>query len=184
MLKYIGTDSLITDSPEEIIVADKLILPGVGSFDMGMKKLKEHKLVDAIVAHVSRNKPILGICLGMQMLGRKSEEGIESGLGLIPMDTVKFKLPEGYKVPHMGWNQVAIEADTDLTKNLTEKERYYFVHSFHAQCDSDTNVLMSCNYGETFPAAVFSNNVFGVQFHPEKSHEFGMRLLRNFVGIV
>ena len=183
ILKYIGEDSIITASPSEIIDADMLILPGVGAFDTGMKNLEEYNLVDAIHRHVHENKPLLGICLGMQMLGRKSEEGILPGLGLIQMDTIRFQLPAEYKVPHMGWNRVSVVSNTPLTHDLPDNERYYFVHTFHVKCDWSSNVLMTCNYGKNFEAAVFSNNVYGVQFHPEKSHEFGMRLLINFARL-
>ena len=175
---------VLTNDIEEIQKADKLILPGVGSFDNGMNKLNESGLAEAIIRHcVIEQKPLLGICLGMQMLGRKSEEGIEVGLGLIPFDNKRFEFMDGsqLKVPHMGWD-IAITTDKDdqLLKELLPIQRYYFVHSYHAVCDSEENILRRCEYGYSFTAAVKKGNIYGVQFHPEKSHKFGMALLENF----
>lgn len=165
-------------------LVDKLILPGVGSFDTGMKKLEEKKLKEAIRAFaLDERKPVLGICLGMQLLGRKSEEGKEAGLSLIPFESKRFRLDHnpGLKIPHMGWNIVKIEKTGDpLADTLDGIQRYYFVHSYHAVCDDFEQVLMSCEYGYSFTAAVKHNNIYGVQFHPEKSHKFGMALLVNF----
>lgn len=184
MLKKIGEEALLVRTPEEIKSSEKIILPGVGSFDAGMKKLRASGLVDAIITHaVINKKPTLGICLGMQMLGRNSEEGSEEGLGLIPFDTIKFQLDsrKDLKVPHMGWNIVTMELKDDpILQGLEGTQRYYFVHSYHAKCDKKENVLMNCDYGYLFPAAVKSGNVYGFQFHPEKSHKFGMALLENF----
>lgn len=183
MLKVIGEKSLISSEIEVLEKCDKYILPGVGAFDAGMSRLKETGL-DVFIQKVAldEKKPILGICLGMQLLGRKSDEGELSGLGLIPFDTVRFQLDDtGLKIPHMGWDIVEFEKKTNLVKNLVEPQRYYFVHSYHAKCDSEENVLMTCDYGYKFAAAVCKDNIMGVQFHPEKSHDFGMRLLKNFV---
>lgn len=184
MLKKIGVEAILAKQPEDILKADKLILPGVGSFDTGMQKLKDSGLMDNLVEHaISKGKPLLGICLGMQMLGRCSEEGSEEGLGFIPFETKRFRLEEKkyLKVPHMGWNIVSIELKDDfIVQNLEEIQRYYFVHSYHAVCDDDRYVLMKCNYGYPFAAAVKHNNIYGFQFHPEKSHKFGMALLENF----
>lgn len=183
MLKAIGEKSVISSNPDVLDTCDRYILPGVGAFDAGMSKLNELGLVDYIkkVAQVEK-KPILGICLGMQLLGRKSEEGKLDGLGLIPFDNIKFRLDNTeLRVPHMGWDIVELNQDNSLLKNLEGVQRYYFVHSFHAQCDFDGNVLMTCEYGYKFAASVIKENIMGVQFHPEKSHDFGMALLRNFV---
>jgi imidazole glycerol-phosphate synthase subunit HisH len=184
MLKKIGIPAIPTNSITEIENADKLILPGVGSFDSGMYKLNNSGMVDAIRYHaINEQKPLLGICLGMQMLGRKSEEGNEIGLGLIPFDNKRFEF-EGnsqLKIPHMGWDITINSIKNDpLVEGLTSMQRYYFVHSFHAVCDSEENVLMRCDYGYPFAAAVKKGNIYGVQFHPEKSHKFGMELLSNF----
>ena len=182
MLKVIGEKAVISFDPEELDKCDRYILPGVGAFDAGMKKLNESGLTDYIKKKANEKKPILGICLGMQLLGRKSEEGILPGLGLIPFDNIRFKLDDtDLKVPHMGWDIVDFKQDNPLLKGLTGIQRYYFVHSYHAQCDFNENVLMTCDYGYEFAASVVKDNIIGVQFHPEKSHNFGMSLLRNFV---
>lgn len=125
----------------------------------------------------------MGICLGMQLLGRKSEEGVKSGLGLIPFDNVRFSFPQDstLKIPHMGWDVVDLKQNNPLLEEIEGIQRYYFIHSYHAVCDSESNILMSCDYGYEFAAAVCNDNIYGVQFHPEKSHDFGMKLLENFV---
>lgn len=183
MLKVIGEKSIISSNPEELDKCDRYILPGVGAFDAGMKKLNETGLADYIKEKANKEKnPILGICLGMQLLGRKSEEGTLPGLGLIPFDNIRFRLDDiDLKVPHMGWDIVEFKQDNPLLSGLEGTQRYYFVHSYHAQCDSKENVLMTCAYGYEFAASVVKDNIMGVQFHPEKSHDFGMALLRNFV---
>ena len=184
MLYKIGVPSMLTYDIEQIEKADKLILPGVGAFDVGMQRLEERGLAAAIKKHaIEDQKPLLGICLGMQLLGRKSEEGKENGLGLIPFENKRFVF-EGnthLKIPHMGWNIAVTTQEQDpLVKGHTKEQRYYFVHSYHAVCDSEDNVLMRCEYGYPFTAAVKNGNIYGVQFHPEKSHKFGMALLENF----
>lgn len=183
MLKVIGEKSVITSDKKEIEAADKIILPGVGAFDAGMSRLKEAGLVELLKTQaLETKKPVLGICLGMQLLGRKSEEGSLPGLGLIPFDNLRFHLDDTeLKVPHMGWDIVSFQQNNPLLEGLLGTQRYYFVHSFYAKCDSPDNVLMTCDYGHEFAAAVVSGNIYGVQFHPEKSHDFGMALLTNFV---
>ena len=181
MLSVIGEYSVITADLREIDRADRLILPGVGAFDAGMSRLEEGGLADAVKAAAAAGKPVLGICLGMQLLGRGSEEGQKKGLGLIPFDNVRFRLPDGFKVPHMGWDVVCFKQDSPLLADIFGLQRYYFVHSYYAVCDKGENVLMTCDYGYEFAAAVCHKNVYGVQFHPEKSHDFGMHLLINFV---
>lgn len=183
MLKVIGEKSIISANVEELNKCDRYILPGVGAFDAGMTKLIERDLVDYIkYKAVDEHKPLLGICLGMQLLGRKSEEGSQEGLGLIPFENIRFRLENSVlKVPHMGWDIVEFKQESPLLKNLEGTQRYYFVHSYHALCDSPQNILMTCDYGYEFAAAVAKDNIMGVQFHPEKSHDFGMALLNNFV---
>ncbi len=186
MLKVIGEKSIITSNREDIISADGIILPGVGAFDAGMQKLNVSGLTKIIKDCAAKGTPILGICLGMQLLGRRSEEGKLSGLGLIPFECRRFKFPEknNLKIPHMGWDIVDFMQPTHpLVKNLEGTQRYYFVHSFHAVCDSEENVLMICDYGYEFAASVVKGSIMGVQFHPEKSHDFGLALLTNFVGM-
>lgn len=184
MLKKVGAPAYLANSSNGIERADKLILPGVGSFDAGMNKLNKSGMVEAIKDHaINQQKPLLGICLGMQMLGRKSEEGTSNGLGLISFDNKRFELGEfpQLRIPHMGWDMTINRIKDDpLVTGLEPMQRYYFVHSFHAVCDSEENVLMRCDYGYSFAAAVKKGNIYGVQFHPEKSHKFGMELLSNF----
>lgn len=188
MLKVIGEKSIISSDTKELDKCDKLILPGVGSFDAGMSKLNNSGLADYIKKTALQDKkPILGICLGMQLLGLSSEEGELHGLGLIPFCSKRFKLQDtNLKVPHMGWDIVDIKKDIPLTNGLynsEKRQRYYFVHSYHAVCESEENILMTCDYGYEFAAAVVKDNIMGVQFHPEKSHSFGMALLTNFVNM-
>lgn len=183
MLDVIGENALITSEAEQINKSDRLILPGVGAFDAGMKLLEEKNLTYVIKTEAKNGKPLLGICLGMQLLGRKSEEGTLSGLDLIPFESKRFSFDNELKlkIPHMGWDIVEFKQNNPLTEGLVGTQRYYFVHSFHAVCDSVENVLMTCDYGYEFAASVVNKNVYGVQFHPEKSHDFGMALLKNFV---
>ena len=189
MLKTIGEKSVITSDEKRIEQVDRIILPGVGAFDAGMEQLEQRGLIPVIQNEASNGKPILGICLGMQLLGRKSEEGKREGLGLIPFDNVRFDfsqvdetLRKQLKIPHMGWDIVEFEQNKPLLQDIKGTQRYYFVHSYHAVCDTKENVLMTCDYGYTFAAAVCKGNIYGVQFHPEKSHDFGMRIFENFVG--
>jgi len=184
MLKVIGEKLVITSEKTAIESAGKLILPGVGAFDAGMAQLREKNLIEVIQEQaIEAKKPILGICLGMQLLGRKSEEGKLPGLDLIPFDNIRFRFDENsqLKIPHMGWDIVEFKQKNPLINNLEGQQRYYFVHSYHALCDNKENVLMTCDYGYEFAASVVKNNIYGVQFHPEKSHDFGMALFNNFV---
>lgn len=187
MLKRIGVKSCISSNSEEIEQAEKLILPGVGHFDYGMMNLKQSGLVDVLNKKVVDEKtPLLGICLGAQLLGNGSEEGNEKGLGWIDMDVVKFdksKLSENLKIPHMSWNEINIKKNSKLLEGLNNDSRFYFVHSYHMKCNDEKNVLTNTIYGYEFTSAVEKENIFGVQFHPEKSHKFGMKLLENFSNI-
>ena len=183
MLKKIGVDACLAKTKEDILKADKLILPGVGSFDTGMRKLEASGMKEALLHHATvLKKPLLGICLGMQMLGLSSEEGQLPGLGLIPFHSVKFQLDPALKlkIPHMGWDLIELAHEGEITANIQTHPRYYFVHSYYAQCEDERDVLMWCEYGIKFAAAVQKDNVVGFQFHPEKSHQFGMTLLANF----
>jgi len=188
MLKAIGEKTIVTSDAEKIHNVERLILPGVGAFDAGKEQLEKRGLDSVIQREVASGKPILGICLGMQLLGRKSEEGKKAGLGLIPFDNVRFdfsnideNLRKQLKIPHMGWDIVAFKKNVPLLQDIQGTQRYYFVHSYHAVCDSEENVLMTCDYGYEFVAAVCKDNVYGAQFHPEKSHDFGMKIFENFV---
>ena len=187
MLKKIGVSSIITNNKEEINSASHFILPGVGAFDYGMNQLKKSNLIPFLNKKVLVEKtPTLGICLGSQMLGNKSEEGNEKGLGWIDMDVVKFdrsKQDSALKVPHMNWDEINIKKDSTIFSNLNEKSRFYFVHSFHMKANNPDNILCTSNFGYEFVSGVNKNNIWGVQFHPEKSHKFGMQLLENFYKI-
>jgi len=187
MLKKIGFESEISQDKELISKASHIILPGVGTFDYGMNQLKKSGLIPLLNKKVLTKKtPTLGICLGAQLLGNKSEEGVESGLGWIDMEVVKFdssKLNDNLKIPHMSWNEITIKKTSSLLKGLDNNARFYFVHSYHIKVNNDDDTLCTSNYGYEFVSGVQKDNVYGVQFHPEKSHKFGMKLLENFAKI-
>lgn len=181
MFKRIGVTALISTSVEEIDNAEKLILPGVGAFDHAMKRINESGFREILDKKALIDKiPVLGICLGMQLLTRGSEEGVLPGLGWIAANTVRFPNQSGLKIPHMGWNLVQISSPSELTQNLPEGSRFYFVHSYRVRVDHEADSILKCNYGMDFDAAIQHDNIFGVQFHPEKSHKYGMKLLENF----
>jgi imidazole glycerol-phosphate synthase subunit HisH len=184
MLKKLGVESRVTDDTDEVLHASKLILPGVGAFDHGMTNLRERGLVELLHRKVLQDDtPILGICLGMQLMTRGSEEGQLPGLGWLPATTRRFRpsSPDLHlPVPHMGWNYVEPSATSALFAGLPDDPRFYFVHSFYVDADEDEYVSGRTTYDVSFVSAVERNNVLGVQFHPEKSHKFGMALLRNF----
>jgi glutamine amidotransferase len=184
MLRYIGVDSIITNIPDELQKAKKIILPGVGSFDQAMKRIVEigfRNILDekALIEKI----PVFGICLGMQLLTNGSEEGNLPGLGWIPANTIRFPRNNGLKVPHMGWNIVKPSKESAITLNMPDESRFYFVHSYYVKVDHEDNSILKTNYGVCFDAAIQKENIFGAQFHPEKSHKFGMQLLKNFSAI-
>jgi len=181
ILNYIGVNSRISNSIDDIKNADKLILPGVGHFKTGMENLIQSNLIDALSEEVLvKRKSILGICLGMQLMTTHSEEGDCNGLGWIDATTRKFQISDSLKVPHMGWNDLSYKKASLLNENISADPRYYFVHSYHVQCNQQADVLATSMYGYEFVAAFQHENIYGVQFHPEKSHKYGMELLRNF----
>jgi glutamine amidotransferase len=183
MLRKVGARARISASSADIEAADKLILPGVGHFDSGMAKLNETGLVPVLEEQVlARGKPVLGICLGMQMLTRGSEEGSAPGLGWIDAYTHRFPDMAGLRVPHMGWNTVRAENAASLFAHDGDTERFYFVHSYFVRTADPAHVAAICSYGIEFAAAFQANNIFGVQFHPEKSHLFGMELFKRFIA--
>lgn len=184
MLKKIGAAAVVSSDPMDIKKADKLILPGVGSFDAGMENLESRGLISVLNKRVLEDKvPILGVCLGMQLLGKRSEEGQLPGLGWLDAETIRFHFQDinaNLKIPHMGWNQLIDNHTHPLFAGLEEVNRFYFVHSYHVVCANLDNVLARTSYGVDFTSAIVKDNIMGVQFHPEKSHKFGMRLLNNF----
>lgn len=181
MFRRIEVEAEITSCPEKVQAATKLILPGVGAFDTAMTSLNESGLKDSITTKVLKESvPILGICLGMQLLTRRSEEGSLPGLGWIDAHTKRFPPLPDIKVPHMGWNRIKINKQNPLTDNLPEDPRFYFVHSYYVEVERPENSLCKSEHGITFDAVINSKNIYGAQFHPEKSHKFGMQLLRNF----
>ena len=181
-LDFLGVENKITNNPDDLRSADRLILPGVGAFPDAMRMLNESGLVDVIKEEV-RKKPLLGICLGMQMLFEKGYEfGETDGLGLIS-GSVKLMNPAGeLPVPHIGWNSLEFNEPCKLLNKCENGEYVYFVHSFAAECDS-RNVAAYCDYGMKVPALVFEGNVYGAQFHPEKSGETGLNILRCFAAL-
>lgn len=185
MLKKAGYEATISSDEKNILNADKLILPGVGAFDTCVEKLQQSGLINAINKKVLEQKtPVLGVCVGMQLLTEGSEEGILPGLGWIKGRVVKFKqaqLSPGTKIPHMGWTNVVLSKPSPLFEGMYEEPRFYFVHSYHAELVNKENALLIADYGYSFVAAVEHENIIGVQFHPEKSHKFGLKLLSNFV---
>jgi imidazole glycerol-phosphate synthase subunit HisH len=183
MLKKIGVKARLVSTPEGIDSAESIILPGVGSFDQGVSALKSLGLNDVIKRRVLDDKvPILGICLGMQLLGRGSGEGELDGLSLIDARCERFSFGENasLKIPHMGWNTLIQKKSSRILQGLDGSARFYFVHSYQMVCTDPGDVLATADYGGEFTAMVQRGNISGAQFHPEKSHRFGMQLLRNF----
>jgi glutamine amidotransferase len=185
MLKKLGHASYISSDPNDVLSAERIIFPGVGSFDFGAQRLAELGLVPALRQAVLVNgRPILGICVGVQLMCRRSEEGNLEGLGWLDADVVRFdstRMTKGEKIPHMGWGDVEVTNDHVLLAGYPESPRFYFAHSYHLQCDNMIDVAATARHGYTFAAAVVKQNIAGVQFHPEKSHVFGMTLLDHFV---
>jgi len=186
MLKRIGTESQISSNEKDVSSAQKLILPGVGHFDYGMKQLKQSGLINVLEERVLQRKvPILGICLGVQLFTASSEEGSEPGLNWIKGKTIAFEkdaMKVSERVPHMGWADVTPEKESLLFEKMYDDPRFYFVHSFHLQLQNPSDALLTASYGYKFTAGIEHENILGVQFHPEKSHKYGMKLLENFVN--
>jgi glutamine amidotransferase len=186
MLKRIGVLPIIATTKEEVQNAEKLILPGVGFFKHAVNELKERDLWDIMDKKVKTQKiPLLGICLGAQLVAEYSEEGDCSGFGWIKGKVVKFNDSNNsnIKIPHMGWNNVNLKKDSILFNDMYENPRFYFVHSYHFAVQNIENILTTTTYGYEFPSSIENDNIFAVQFHPEKSHKFGIRLFENFIKI-
>lgn len=185
ILRKVGAEAVVSGDSSVIANATKLILPGVGAFDEGMKNIDALGLHDVLDRRVLRDHvPTLGICLGMQLMARGSEEGEKPGFGWIAADVKRFRFLQAdarLKVPHMGWNDLKSIKPATLLSGFPGIPRFYFVHSYYMSCDDSSDVLATAYYGIDFPAAIQRDNIMGVQFHPEKSHKFGIALFRNFV---
>lgn len=185
-LNRLKIDSVVSSSQDEILSADKIILPGVGHFGKAMENLKKLNLIDVLNHEVLiKKKPILGICLGMQLMANKSEEGNVEGLGWIDADVVRFRINDKlkYKVPHTGWNQISISKESKLMHNIPNFSEFYFVHSYHFKTNNPVDILNETEYENRFVSAIEKENIYGVQYHPEKSHDIGELLLKNFVSL-
>jgi len=184
-LKYIGVDACISSDANEISKAERIILPGVGAFGAAMENLRQFQLVEVLQEEIiSKGKPFLGICLGMQLLAEKgTEKGLFQGLGWIAGEVLKLQ-PEdlGFKLPHVGWNDIEVVKDSDLFKGLKKERAFYFVHSYAMQLRDSRNLAAESDYGVKFTAAVQKDNIFATQFHPEKSQKNGLIILENFVN--
>jgi imidazole glycerol-phosphate synthase subunit HisH len=184
MLDHVGVATQLSSNPRLIEQAPKLILPGVGSFAHAMSVLRERGLDEALRAAAGNGAMLLGVCLGMQLLSRFSEEGNVTGLNLIEADVRKIETSdENLKIPNMGWREVHPAKDQWLVRDLSPPERFYFAHSFYMVCDRPEDVAATIDYGGIRTVAIARGNIFGAQFHPEKSHRFGMRLLKNFAEL-
>lgn len=183
-LKYIGQPCVVTNDPQEILSADKVILPGVGAFGDAMGKLHRSGLVDVIKQVVEKNIPFLGICLGLQLMFESSEEapGVQ-GLGLLPGKIVRIPQTDGLKVPHVGWNSITINPKSRLFKNIPNQSYVYFVHSYYLQAQNPEDVAATTEYGTLIHGAVERGNIFACQFHPEKSSSLGLTILKNFASL-
>ena len=182
-LRLLGQEVSVTRDAGAILDADKVILPGVGAFGDAMEKLVNYGLDEVIREVARRDTPFLGICLGLQLLFERSEEspGVK-GLGVLKGEIVRIPENAGLKVPHMGWDYITIKKpDSPLFEDLQDNPRYYFVHSYYAACDREKDVLAETEYGIRIHSIIGHGNIVGVQFHPEKSHKYGMRILHNFL---
>lgn len=181
----IGIDCKVSNNPSEVLKASKLLLPGVGHFSNGMAKLRENSFTEVLgEAVLVKKTPILGICLGMQLMTSYSEEGNEKGLGWLGASTLRFNQSvQQLKIPHMGWNNLDIKDATPLFKGISEKDLFYFVHSYYVNCNNQNDVAAKTSYGNTFDSSFQHENIFGCQFHPEKSHDAGLKILKNFSNL-
>ncbi len=182
----IGINAVITSNHKDVLNAEKLILPGVGHFQNAVESINKLGLWEVLnEAALVKKTPILGICLGMQLMASHSEEGNINGLGWIDAEVVKFHIEDflTYKVPHTGWNQINKVKKSHLMNNIPDLSEFYFVHTYHLKCNNPNDILNETEYEYKFTSAVEKENIFGVQYHPEKSHDTGEQLLRNFVNI-
>jgi len=185
-IERLGVNPVISSSSDEIVLADKIILPGVGHFTQAMDNLNQLGLIDALnKAVLEDGKPILGICLGMQLMAKHSEEGNVEGLGWFDANVVKFSVKNKlkYKIPHTGWNQIKFSKESRLMDGVDNLSEFYFVHAYHIELNNAEDELNKTIYEHEFSSAIEKNNIFGVQYHPEKSHDVGDVLLKNFIEL-
>lgn len=185
-LGRLGVQCVISSDPADIFRADKIVLPGVGHFGTAMSNLGELNLLDALhEAVLVKQKPILGICLGMELMARTSEEGNATGLGWFDAEMVRFNISDKqrYKIPQMGWNKISIKKHSLLMQKIPELSEFYFAHSYYLKVNDESDILCESPYEIMYPSAIENGNIFGVQFHPEKSHDVGYQLLKNFVEL-
>jgi glutamine amidotransferase len=190
-LEVCGARTLVTNKPEDIRSCDMAVLPGVGAFDDAMQELQKQGLVQVIKEHILQNKPFLGICLGMQLLFETSEEGKSKGLGILKGRVKRFEARQGLKVPQMGWNQVkkvskyqgVKVSECPLLSDIPEDSFVYFCHSYYSDPQDKSAIAATCDYGIDFACAVARDNVFGMQFHPEKSQKVGLKILESFIKL-
>ncbi len=184
MVRRAGGVPCISSDPQAIAAAGKLVLPGVGSFDNGMKALRETGILEAVREAAASGAPLLGICLGMQLMMDCSEEGKLPGLGLVAGEVRRFASGDALpRVPHMGWNRITVHRPCPLLDENAEEQRYYFVHSYYVSCANSDDVVAVTSHGHEFVSVLSRGNLYGVQFHPEKSHRFGMELFRRFLAV-
>ena len=180
----VGHQALVTSNPADVLAADKVVLPGVGAFADAIAALRERRLAEPVSESIATGKPFLGICLGLQLLFETSyENGEHRGLGILPGNIVRFDLPQDYKVPHMGWNQLSFSRPSPLFNGVGEGEHFYFVHSYYVEPADRQLVAAEADYGGRFCASVWKENLYACQFHPEKSQHAGLQVLRNFADL-
>jgi imidazole glycerol-phosphate synthase subunit HisH len=180
----VGHKAVITSDPDVLADAQKIVLPGVGAFRDAIAALRQRKLVNPIRAAIEGGKPFLGICLGLQMLFDKGyEDGEHEGLGILPGEVVRFKVPAEFKVPHMGWNQIRIRRRPPILNGVEDGAHFYFVHSYYVVPRDESVIATETEYSLPFCSSIWRDNLFAVQFHPEKSQAAGLRLLRNFAEL-
>jgi len=185
-LDRMKVNSVISSKPKDILDSEKIILPGVGHFGKAMFNLKELDLVDPLhEAVLVRQKPILGICLGMQLMTKGSEEGDAAGLSWFDAEVIKFQVADKlrHKIPHIGWNKIQIKKESSLMNSIPEFSDFYFLHSYYVKINNQFEILNETHYDFFYPSAIEKDNIFGVQYHPEKSHDVGARLLKNFIKL-
>ncbi len=180
----VGSVAKISNNPNDLIKADKVVLPGVGAFHACMENLKKSNLVEPIREVIRKKKPFLGICMGLQVLFEEGEEfGKHEGLGILPGKVIRFKLPKTYKIPHMGWNRIRKKNRTDILEEIDDNSYFYFVHSYYVVPNDGNIIATTTDYGKDFVSSIISDNIFACQFHPEKSQKNGLKLLKKFASL-